>query len=178
MSPVTHTMELRLNSLQQLFNSLDPSPFMERDLDADAEAFILGWAQELPRSGEFRLVIHVKEFPCEPNRVTQTADAIRNYFNLRTQATLREFRQMMHYGRLTLVIGLVFLALCLLTARYLGEVAGDQALIVFLSESLMIGGWVAMWRPMETFLYDWWPLVQRRGVLARLARAEVEIRAD
>jgi hypothetical protein len=25
-------------------------------------------------------------------------------------------------------------------------------------ESLLIGGWVAMWRPMEILLYDWWPI--------------------
>ena len=26
------------------------------------------------------------------------------------------------------------------------------------SESLLIGGWVAMWRPLEVFIYDWWPV--------------------
>lgn len=178
MPAATPVMELRLNSLQQLFNSLDPSRFLERDLDADAEAFILGWAEELPRTGEFRLVVHVRAYPEEPGRITQTGDAIRNYFGMRTDAASREFRQLLRYGRLTLVIGLSFLAVCLLTARYLGEVAGGHAVIEILSESLMIGGWVAMWRPMQTFLYDWWPVARRRRVLARLARVEVEIRGD
>jgi len=26
------------------------------------------------------------------------------------------------------------------------------------AEGLLILGWVAMWRPMETLLYDWWPV--------------------
>ena len=30
-------------------------------------------------------------------------------------------------------------------------------------ESLLIGGWVAMWRPLEVFLYDWWPISARQG---------------
>ena len=30
-------IELNLSRLSQLFNSLDPSPFRERDLDLDAE---------------------------------------------------------------------------------------------------------------------------------------------
>ena len=30
-------IEINLNRLSQLFNSLDPSPFHERDLDQDAE---------------------------------------------------------------------------------------------------------------------------------------------
>lgn len=36
-------IELRLRHVNQLFNSLDPSPFYEQDLDSDAEEFIVGW---------------------------------------------------------------------------------------------------------------------------------------
>jgi hypothetical protein len=32
------SIEIRLGRPQQLFNSFDPSPFHERDLDEDAEA--------------------------------------------------------------------------------------------------------------------------------------------
>ena len=35
-------MTLQLRELPQLFNSMDPSPFLDRDLDADAEEFIVG----------------------------------------------------------------------------------------------------------------------------------------
>ena len=30
-------------------------------------------------------------------------------------------------------------------------------------ESLLIFGWVANWRPIEIFLYEWWPVVRRRN---------------
>lgn len=39
-TPDSQQIELRLRELAQLFNSLDPSPFIERDLDSDAEEFI------------------------------------------------------------------------------------------------------------------------------------------
>lgn len=45
----TACIEVRLRDLGQLFNSLDPSPFLDRDLDAEAEKFIVSWAHELPR---------------------------------------------------------------------------------------------------------------------------------
>jgi hypothetical protein len=44
----THRIEIHLNELSQLFNSMDPSPFHEKDLDDDAEEFIVSWAQEYP----------------------------------------------------------------------------------------------------------------------------------
>jgi hypothetical protein len=42
-----------------LFNSLDPFPFQERDLDKNAEEFIVGWARELPRDQLIHIVLHM-----------------------------------------------------------------------------------------------------------------------
>lgn len=41
-----------------------------------------------------------------------------------------------------------------------------------------IVGWVANWKPLEIFLYDWWPLTRRRDLYRRLARAEISISTD
>ena len=41
-------IEVRLRDLGQLFNTMDPSPFHEKDLDHDAEEFIESWAREFP----------------------------------------------------------------------------------------------------------------------------------
>jgi hypothetical protein len=32
-----------------------------------------------------------------------------------------------------------------------------------------------MWRPLEIFLYDWWPIVGERRLHERLSRIEVRI---
>jgi hypothetical protein len=39
----------------------------------------------------------------------------------------------------------------------------------------VIGGWVAMWRPLEIFLYDWWPIVAERKLFDRLSTMPVRI---
>jgi hypothetical protein len=171
-----HAMEVHLRAVQQLFNSLDPSPFVARDLDQDAEEFIVGWAHELPRTGEFRLVIHLDQYDDDPAVRERVAAAVRNFFTYRTRVASREFSQLMREGRLSLAIGLLFLGGCLLGARFMSGIAADHPLVEFASESLVIGGWVAMWRPMEIFLYEWWPLARKRSILARLARMQVELR--
>jgi hypothetical protein len=33
-----------------------------------------------------------------------------------------------------------------------------------------------MWRPMEIYLYDWWPLLRRQRILKKLSRMPVEVR--
>jgi len=39
-------IEVHVTELKQLFNAMDPSPFRERDLDPNAEQFIIGWARQ------------------------------------------------------------------------------------------------------------------------------------
>jgi hypothetical protein len=45
-----------------------------------------------------------------------------------------------------------------------------------IEESFLILGWVANWRPLEIFLYDWWPITRRRDLYQRLSKAIVEAR--
>lgn len=40
-------IEVRVPELRRLFNAIDPSPLHERDLDPDAEEFIVGWARNV-----------------------------------------------------------------------------------------------------------------------------------
>jgi len=66
------------------------------------------------------------------------------------------------------------LAACLLLSKMLlGNESGTWAAIV--RESLTIAGWVAMWRPMQIYLYDWWPLLRRSRVYAKLSQMPVEL---
>ena len=36
-----------------------------------------------------------------------------------------------------------------------------------------IGAWVALWRPIEIFLYDWWPIRAEARLFDRLSQMEV-----
>jgi hypothetical protein len=171
-SPDT-AIRLRLRDLAQLFNSLDPSPFVDRDLDADAEEFITSWARELPAGRELELVIELAVLP-SPERIAGVEDAVRRYFETRAAIKQLEFRQLMRRGRLSLAVGSLFLALCLLLVGLVAKSAFGEAGTI-ITEGLTICGWVAMWRPLEIYLFDWWPLAEERRRLSRLARIRVRI---
>ncbi len=172
-APDNNQIEVRLRELAQLFNSMDPSPFIDRDLDAAAEEFIVSWARELPHKAELELVIHLATLPA-PDRIAGTEEAVRHYFVSRAEVKQRELRLLMRRGRSSLFIGLLFLVVCL----GLGEVA-QRALRSPWNEFVVLGlhivGWVAMWRPLEVFLYDWWPIRSDRRLLERLARMKVRL---
>jgi hypothetical protein len=172
-----HSIQLRLKDISQLFNSLDPSPFTEQDLDSDAEEFIVSWARELPAKKPLHLTVHV-ERPLSPGRDAQgVADAVRHYFAYRASIARLELRQLFSRGRTSLLIGVAFLTGCLLLGRFIAP-HGGEAVWSVASEGLTICGWVAMWRPMEIYLYDWWPLWRRVGLLKNLSQMKVDVRVS
>lgn len=127
--------------LKQLFHSLDPTPFRERDLDPKAEAFIADWARELSVDVPLALIVHVDPEMPSAEQLKVLRDAVREYFHERAGQTRRRLRQLFRVGR----------------------------------TSLLIGGWVAMWRPLEVFLYDWWPIRAEARLFDRLSAMTVRV---
>ena len=153
---------------------MDPSPFHERDLDDDAEEFIVGWAREFPRRDPVSLVVHVNQLPAHADAEHLLETAVHNYFAYRAKLNRLEFRYLLKQGRTSLIIGLTFLAVCMITSQLLRR--QEETLSIVIREGLIIAGWVAMWRPMEIFLYEWWPLLRKGRLYEKLSRMRVEVR--
>ena len=169
------TLELRLRSLEQLFNSMDPSPFLEKDLDTDAEAFIRDWAAEPHQRGRrLRIRVQLEQVPSPAEAVRVAGDAIRHFFGYQAEVERGVFRHFVRDAQLSLAIGLAFITACVSVAT-LVPVRPDAPLLHAVSESLIVAGWVGMWRPIQMLLYDWWPIRRRIGVFERLARVEVDV---
>jgi hypothetical protein len=171
----TGTIELRLNRVQQVFNSLDPSPFPEKDLDDDAVEFIVGWAEEFPLDVPLSLVIHLPEDERQRAADTRITETVTEYFSYRRQNEARRLRNLMRIGRRSALIGIVFLALCNLASEGLAALSHDPVTSL-VRQGLLIFGWVANWRPAEIFLYEWWPIRRRAKLYDRLSRMPVELR--
>ena len=169
-----HKIELNLREVGQLFNTMDPAPFPDRDLDRDAEEFILSWVGEFPLHEPVALVVHLAELPAE-NPQPAVEQGVHHYFAYRARLNRMELRRLFSDGQKSLLIGLAFLSVCLIASHALGgKDTGTFRSIAH--ESLTIAGWVAMWRPMQIYLYDWWPVRRRSQLYQKLARMHVEVR--
>lgn len=168
-------IEIKLSDVRQIFNSLDPAPFLEKDLDENAQAYIVDSVSEFPLKTPLKLVLFIPESQV-PEGLKHLPDSVRNYFAYRADIAQKEFKYTLRQGRWSLLIGLSFLILCLILSEMTAQI-GHGTLARILQEGLLIMGWVAMWRPVQIFLYDWWPLRMRRRVLEKLQQIPVEIRA-
>lgn len=168
-------IEIGVERLPQLFNTLDPFPFKVRDLDRDVEEFIVDWARELPRRGSLQILVHLPKAEAETPAARELEGALRHYFAYRAQVMARDIKELFRVGRWSLVVGLAVLGFCLAAGNIVAAL-GTGYLGRYLGEGLVILGWVANWRPIEIFLYAWWPVARRRNLYRRLASATVVLK--
>lgn len=174
-APDCARIEVQVGELKQLYNSMDPAPFRERDLDPKAEAFIVEWARELHRDAPLALVVRVTRETPTAEAVGALRQAVREYFTHSAATTRAQLRQLFRTGRRALLIGLAFVAAANLIGDVVANLVGGHQYGRFLHESIVIGAWVALWRPMEIFLYEWWPILGEARLYDRLGAMPVQV---
>lgn len=167
-------IEIKLNSLMQLFDSFDPAPFHEKELDPDAEVYIYNAVDEFPLKKPLEIMIHLPLVEVGAETEDSLKKAIKNHFSYKRLLTEIELRRLLYQGRRNLIIAFVFLFLCLLTIRLLSTLE-ESVIKTLFSEGLLIIGWVAMWEPINTFLYGWWPIVHKRNIYQKIIDMDVSI---
>lgn len=175
MTGVAGVIDVKVRELAQLFSSFDPAPFHERDLDDRAEEFIVSWARELPERGRVRIVLHLPSAEAAAAQEADIGRAMSHYFAGRATMAERERREEIRLGRRYMWIGLPLLAGCLALSQLARSAIQSEGLANLVEESLIILGWVACWKAIETLLYDWQPMKRRRDLYRRLADAEVVV---
>src|SRR4029450_12832898 len=110
-------IELRVDEIAQLFHTLDPFPFRERDLDREAEEFIVGWARELPLHQPIRIVVNFPNSEIQTKAAQELSEAFGSYFSHRAGIIQRDLNELFRVGRRSLGIGVLVLVLCFVAAH-------------------------------------------------------------
>src|SRR5678815_1395006 len=114
----TEVIEVHVSELSQIFNSMDPSPFHDKDLDVDAEEFIVGGANELPPDKPLALRVHRDKPTVTPEMARDLREASHAFFARRSTLARQRLRELLRIGRRSLIIGLLFLAACLVIGNW------------------------------------------------------------
>jgi len=173
--PGSELIEVRVAGLRQLFNAMDASPFRDRDLDPDAEELIANWAREAPREAKLALLVSVSRAPGLADEPAALRDVVHEFFAHRSAAARTRLHDLLRTGRISLLVGLVFLSAAVGLARLVASRLNGHEVGELFREGLVICGWVAMWRPLEIFLYGWWPIRAQARLYDRLSVMPVRL---
>jgi len=168
-------LDVRVNELRQFFNSIDAAPFRERDLDPNAEAFIVDWARETRSGVPLAMTVHVTGGRVTEGEPAMLQQAVHDYFEGRAAEARRRLRQLFRTGRWSLAVGIAFVGLAIVIGDVVGGLVGPDHYGRLIEDSVIIGAWVALWRPIEIFLYDWWPIRAEARLFDRLSAMPVDL---
>ena len=170
-------IDVVLKSSQQLFDGRDPAPFRERDLDEDAVEYVAAAVQEILPSTRVKLVFWISDEPTPRLPPEAIVHAVRGHFEHEWERIDRQLKQHVRRGQLFLLVGFIVLVAFLSLAELTTMIRAVHVRQI-LREGFVIIGWVAMWRPLEVLLYDWWPLVQQRRLARRMIDVPVSVRYE
>ena len=166
-----HCVDVRLNTIDQLFDNRDPAAFRERDLDPDLVEYLFAAGEDLSSLGRFKVVVWVAQ-PCSAEEIET---GYRAHFDYEIERLERRRRRLRRTGQVALLLGVTLLVILLSVAELFDEHASRLTRVV--REGLVILSWVVMWRPVEALIYDWVPIRRERKILLRLRAAAVEVHA-
>lgn len=167
-------IEIHVKSAPQLFDARDPSPFHERDLDNSFVTYLTARAEEqLARSKPFRIQIDIDERDPHLDE-DKIITATRSFFDYQIDLKRLEFSRTLRMARLFLMIGLFTLVICLFVASLLKDI---ESLFIqtTLREGVVIFGWVSLWKPLELFLFDWYPIYSHIRLYKKIYTAPMTV---
>ncbi len=170
------TIDIRVNSVLQLFDARDPAPFRDRDLDDDFTEYIVASIEELPFKTPVCVRILVAQKPSDLGADSIT-EAIQTYFQYQIELKHLQFSKIRKMANMFLLVGLVILSICLGLAQYLPQFE-SHLLNSTLREGIVIFGWVSLWRPIELLLFDWYPIYDRIRLFKKILATEVQVKFE
>jgi hypothetical protein len=164
-------VDVRVPSVERLFDNRDPAPFRDRDLDPSLVEYLIDSGEDLVGSERVRIVFWLEK-PCEPGEIEAAFHA---HFEDELDRLRRKRRRQLRTGWIALAIAVVsivgLIALGELVTRVIGGTLGAG-----LKEGLVISGWVLMWKPVEVLVYESIPWRRQRRVICTLLAAAIEMR--
>ncbi len=144
-------------------------------LDRDVETYLMERAAQFHRKDEFLINIHISGDV--PENESEIADRIHHHFRHCLTMSKKQLSHTLKLGWRSLGIAFVFLLLMYTIANRLVPQLPQGGLTITIKEVFIILGWVALWRPAELLLYEWFPIRKKVRLLERLSTAKFTLSA-
>jgi hypothetical protein len=169
---VSPEIKLQLLNIDELLRS-PGSLYRKRTLKADAEEFIVEEAEAISRKAAINIKVHLAF--SEIKYKDDIAPAIHRHFCYRREQSQKKYKRILQYGWRILFIALGLLAVIFSLTEIAIRFMPDNRIVLFIRESFIIFGWVALWRPLDLLLYDWYPVKTDINLYYRLEHSNVQV---
>ena len=164
---------LYLQSVEDIFLKKAGPLYCDRLLNSITEEFILDEAAKLPRHRPLGFTVHVPGH--ELARAGEVVAAIQKHFGYCRKKSQGKLKNTLRAGWRRLLIGFVFLVITYFLVQALSRYYSAGGFAITIRELLIILAWVALWRPAELLLYEWYPFMRDANLFRRLEHSTVKV---
>lgn len=171
------TIEVRISTLGQFYQMLDPSPDLEKDLNPATVEYLIDTAEEMKNPKEHvHIDLYLEDSLYQDTELKSRMEkSVTAYFTRRVDILEHKHRMSHKKARINLIRGLVFVILCVAASVILTNFVNNPLVYAF-GQSLTVIGWVALWNPVEFYLYLNREENEEIRTMNRLAKASVSSR--
>lgn len=168
-------LPLVLETVSEAGETTIPLPLPYRKLNAEVLEYLEDVAQQLPKGEAARIVVYLPMEEIRPGLEQKLNKVLDIYGDARLAKLKREEKRALGKSLSALAWGFAFMLVCQIIG-VLADFPEHPTLTNTISEGFLVLGWVALWKPFETLLFDWKPSVGRTKLHERLAEMPVVLR--
>lgn len=173
-----YQLTLKLPELRQLFVEFDIDPFQGHYRSASGVEQIMSAlkAQSVLKKRRVSTTIVLPPGEAKPGLEQSALKALEGYCDVRIEDLKEERIATWREGFKALLLGVLFLGICLAGSAFLdNSEATSRMLRHFLSEGLVIAGWVGLWYPADILLYGWIPFTRDIELFRRIRAMDLHV---
>ena len=132
---------------------------------------------DVPVPSEFRLIVRLPEQALrevEPYMRTSVDLTLKGYFLAREKRIAERLHEHFQDAWKMFGFGFAFMLACTLLRTYLAPEEVHSLMSSF-REGLLVIGWVALWKPVEELLFNWWTLKRELVSWHKLSKMEMKV---
>jgi hypothetical protein len=164
-----HNIDVRIESIEHMFDNRDPAPFRARDLDPDLVEYLIAAAEDVSHE-PFRVVFWLRKM----EQAKEIEPAFRAHMQYELERVARRIRRQRREGQVVLAIGIAVLVALFGLGQLAERLPGGEVI----HELLHLASWVVMWRPIDTLVYQGLPMFHERKLMRRLCGAPLDVRTS
>lgn len=176
---MTDEITLHMDDIRHLFNAPEFDPFSPNARSASGIDTIIESLKPRQLTRSLRAVVVLPAPQVTPDLPDQVRAAVARFTQQKIDEMDHELASLRWRGLKALQSGLILLAVCLLLATLTdqAEFLPDR-LRTFLGEGLTIVGWVSLWHPAETLLFDWWSPWREKRLYRFIKTMDFDVKGD
>lgn len=167
-------IDVSVKTIEHLYHNFDrTAPYYRKELDEEFADYLTGCVREI-RKRDFVIRISLETNPPEA-LMERVRNSIRSYFLYLKEVEIQEVQRMLKKSLILFGVGLVLLALAIMTARRSATTGSGVVTEVF-AQGLTIAAWVSLWEAIANLFLEWQPHRLNIGLLKRISNAPVVFR--